>query len=70
MYPLCFVSYIANASLYSVTNQIEQRLLLKNKSGVYKIIVKKQPYQLLNTNREFVPNLDTSNFHKLINESS
>ena len=28
---------------------------LKDKSGLDKIIVKKQPYQLLNTNREFFP---------------
>ena len=43
---------------------------LKNKSGVDKIIVKKQPYQLLNTFREFFPNFYTSNFHRLVNESS
>ena len=42
---------------------------LKDKSGVDKIIVKKQPYQLLNTNREFFPRSDASNFHKLVNES-
>ena len=41
---------------------------LNEKSGVYKIIVKKQPYQLLNTNREFFPSFDASNFHKLVNE--
>ena len=44
--------------------------VLKDKSGVDKIIVKKQPYQLLNTNREFFPSFDASNFHKLVNESS
>ena len=43
---------------------------LKDKSGVAKIIVKKQPYQLLNTNREFFPSFNASNFHKLVNESS
>ena len=43
---------------------------LKGKSGVDKIIVKKQPYQLLNINREFFPSFDASNFHKLVNESS
>ena len=43
---------------------------LKYKSGVDKIIVKKQPYQLLNTNREFFPRFDASNFHKLVDESS
>ena len=32
-------------------------LPLKGQSGVDKIIVKKQPYQLLNTNREFFPSL-------------
>ena len=31
---------------------------LKDKSGVDKIIVKKQPYQLLNTTREFFLVLD------------
>ena len=30
---------------------------LKDNSGVDKIIVKKQPFQLLNTNREFFPSL-------------
>ena len=34
------------------------------------IIVKKQPYELLNTNREFFPNFDASNFHKLVNKTS
>ena len=43
---------------------------LKDKSGVDKIIVKKQPYQLLNTNREFFPSFDASNFHQFANESS
>ena len=37
---------------------------LKDKSGVDKIIVKKQPYQLLNTSREFFPSFHASNFHK------
>ena len=44
--------------------------ILKDKPGVDKIIVKKQPYQLLNTNRESFPCFDASNFHKLVNESS
>ena len=44
--------------------------LLKDKSGVDKIIVNKQPYKLLNTIREFYPSFDASNFHKLIYESS
>ena len=39
---------------------------LKDKSGVDKIIVMKQPYQLLNTNHEFFPSFDASNFHKLV----
>ena len=39
---------------------------LKDKSGVDKIIVKKQPYQLLSTSREFFPSFDASNFHKLV----
>ena len=43
---------------------------LKDKSGLDKIIVKKQPYQLLNTNREFFPSFDASNFLKLVNEST
>ena len=42
----------------------------KDKSGVDKIIVKKQPYQLLNIKREFFPSFDAPNFHKLVNESS
>ena len=40
--------------------------VLKDKSSVDKIIVKKQPYKLLNTNREFFPSFDASNFHKLL----
>ena len=42
---------------------------LMDKSAIDKIIVKKQSYQLLNTNREFFPSFDASNFHKLVNES-
>ena len=34
------------------------------KSDVDKVIVKKQPYQLLNTNREFFPSFDASNCHE------
>ena len=41
---------------------------LKDKSRVDKI-VKKEPCQLLNTNRDFIPNFDASNFHKLVDES-
>ena len=37
--------------------------VLKDKSGVDEIIVQKQPYQLLNANREFFPSFDASNFH-------
>ena len=44
--------------------------ILKDKSGVDSIIVKKQPYQLLNTNRELFPSFDASSFHNLVNESS
>ena len=44
--------------------------VLKDNSGVDKIIVKTQPYQLLNTNREFFPSFDAPNFHKLVDESS
>ena len=36
---------------------------LKDKSGVDKIIVKKQLYQLLNTKSEFFASFDASNFH-------
>ena len=39
----------------------------KDKSGVDKIIVKKQPYQLLNTSREFFPSFHASNIHKFDN---
>ena len=51
-------------------NRISIESLLKDKSGVNKNIVKKQPYQLLNTNREFFPSFDASNFHQFVNESS
>ena len=34
---------------------------LKDNSEVDKIIVKKQPHQLLKTNREFLPSFDASN---------
>ena len=34
--------------------------LLLRKSGVDEIIAKKQPYQLLNNNREFFPSFDAS----------
>ena len=43
---------------------------LKDKSGVDKVIVNEQSYQLLNTNREFFPSFDASNFHKYVNEFS
>ena len=43
---------------------------LKDKFGVDKIIVKKQPYPMLNISHEFFPSFDASNFHKLVNESS
>ena len=43
--------------------------LLKDKSGLDKIIAKKQPYQLLNTSLEFFQSFDASNVHKLVNES-
>ena len=38
--------------------------LLKDKSDAYKIIVKKQPYKLPNTNRDLFPICDLSNCHK------
>ena len=43
---------------------------VSDKSGLDEIIVKRQPYQLLSTSREFFPSFDASNFHKLVNESS
>ena len=39
-------------------------VISKENSGIDKIIVKKQPYHMLNTNREFFPSFDASNFHK------
>ena len=42
----------------------------KGQVGVDKIMIKKQPYQMLNTNREFFPSFDAPNFHKLFDESS
>ena len=50
--------------------ELQNAYVSKDKSGVDKIIVKKQPYQLLNTNREFFPCFDASNFHKFVYESS
>ena len=44
--------------------QVRFLLLLKDKSGVDKIILKKQPYQLLKTSHEFLPSFPGSNFHK------
>ena len=41
---------------------------LKDTSGVDKVIANEQPYHLLNTNCEFFPSIDASNFHKLVNE--
>ena len=38
---------------------------LKDKSGVDRIIIKKQPYQLQNTSRQFFPSFHALNFHKL-----
>ena len=53
-----------------MTNKIEvKKYALKDKSGVDKIIVKKRPYQLLNTNGEFFPSFDASIFHDLRYES-
>ena len=44
--------------------------VLKDKTEINNVIVKKQPYQLMNTNHEFFPSFDASNFHKLNDESS
>ena len=43
------------------------QFFLKDKSGVDEIIVKKQPYQLLNTNHEFFPSFDASFINWLMN---
>ena len=43
---------------------------LKDKSEVNRIIVKKQPCQLLNTSREFFPSFRGSNFYKFDDYSS
>ena len=59
----------SSVSFEDIRASFKERLL-KDKSGVDKIIVKKQPYQLVNTNREFFPSFDASNFHKLDDESS
>ena len=40
---------------------------LKDKSRVENILVKKQPYQLLNTSREFFPSFRALNIHKFDN---
>ena len=45
-------------------------IVLKDKSGVDKIIVKKELYQPLYTNRDFIPSFDASNFHKSNDQSS
>ena len=39
--------------------------ILKDKSRVNKIMLKKQPYQLLKTNREFFSSFQGLNFHRL-----
>ena len=56
--------------ILTMSNMKVNLRFLKDKSGVDKIIVKKQPYQLLNTNREFFPSFDASNFHTLDDKSS
>ena len=77
----CFVFYLGSFRTLRkqacgssvLVHSLDMTLLhdsVKDKSGVDKIIVKKQPYQLLNTNREFFPSFDASNFHKFVNESS
>ena len=43
-------------------NKLNTNFSLKNESGVDKIIVNKQPYQLLNTSRDFFPGLVPLNF--------
>ena len=45
-------------------------MCLKDTPGDDEIIVKNQPYQLLNTNCEFFPSFGASIFHKLVDESS
>ena len=51
-------------------DSMNSSVALKNKSGVDKIIAKKQPYQLLNTSREYFPSFHASNFHKFDDYSS
>ena len=55
-------SYKDTVLRFNNTDLIYLVTTLKDKSGVDKIIVKKQPYQLQNTNRDFFPSFDASNF--------
>ena len=59
-----FLSFLINIGFVSKLGNT-----LKEKSEVDKITVKKQPYQLPSTNREFFPSFDASNFHKVVKES-
>ena len=63
------LTFLLNKSTTTYQIYLNSVSHFKGKSRVDKIIVKKQPYQLLNTNREFFPRSDASNFHKLVNES-
>ena len=54
---------IRKNSLKKVSN-VSALMILKDNSGVDKIIVKKQPYQLLNTSCEFLPSFHALNIHK------
>ena len=47
-----------------ISHSISRFVSLKDESWVEKIIVKKQPYQLLNTGREFFPSFQALNFHE------
>ena len=55
--------------LRSLTKTTAVEVGLKDKSGVDKIIVEKQPYQLLDS-REFFPGFLATNFHKFDDFSS
>ena len=63
------IFHLLNYFQFSSCKSIHQAAL-KDTSAGEKIIVKKQPYQLLNTNHEFFPSFDASNFHELVDESS
>ena len=60
------IRWIVSGYFCHISYPCEYHFSLKDKSGVDEIIVTKQPCQLLNTNREFFPSFDASNFHNLV----